>query len=53
MHAANSYVIRMATDGDEEDLARLAALDSSPPLEGSIIRRRARRRACRRALAGR
>ena len=37
MHAANTYVIRMATDGDEDDLARLAALDSSPPLEGSII----------------
>ena len=37
MHAANSYVIRMATDDDAEVLARLAALDSSRPLEGSIL----------------
>ena len=37
MHAANSYLIRMATDDDAEVLARLAALDSSRPLEGSIL----------------
>ena len=35
MHAASNYVIRMATDEDEDDLARLAALDSSRPLEGT------------------
>jgi hypothetical protein len=37
MHAASNYVIRMATDEDEDDLARLAAVDSSRPLEGSIL----------------
>jgi len=37
MHAANSYVIRMASDDDADALARLAVLDSKPPLEGSIL----------------
>ena len=37
MYAANSYVIRLATDADAEILSRLAALDSKPPLEGPII----------------
>jgi hypothetical protein len=37
MYAANSYVIRLATPADAEILGRLAALDSAPPLEGSIL----------------
>ena len=37
MHAANGYVIRMATDDDADTLTRLAALDSKRPLEGSIL----------------
>jgi hypothetical protein len=37
MYAASSYVIRLATDADGEILGRLAALDSAPPLEGSIL----------------
>ena len=53
MHAANTYVIRMATDGDEDDLARLAALDSSPSLEGSIIVGELDGAPVRRALPGR
>jgi hypothetical protein len=37
MYAANNYVMRLATDADAEVLSRLAALDSKPPLEGSIL----------------
>jgi hypothetical protein len=37
MYAANSYVIRLATDADAEVLRHLAGLDSSDPLEGSIL----------------
>jgi len=37
MYAANSYVIRLATDADAQALQRLAELDAQPPLEGSII----------------
>jgi hypothetical protein len=37
MHAANSYVIRIATDDDADALTRLAALDSKRPLEGAIL----------------
>jgi hypothetical protein len=37
MHAANSYVIRMATDNDADALVRLAELDSKRPLEGSML----------------
>src|ERR1700704_1815169 len=35
--AAHNYVLRLATDADEDTLARLAELDSKPPLEGSIL----------------
>ena len=37
MYAANSYVIRLATDADAEALRNLAALDSQAPLEGSVV----------------
>jgi hypothetical protein len=37
MYAANSYVIRLATDADAEVLSHLAVLDSKAPLEGSIL----------------
>jgi hypothetical protein len=37
MYAANSYVIRRATDADDVALTRLAALDSQPRLRGSIL----------------
>ena len=37
MYAANSYVLRLATEADAPDLTRLAALDSQAPLTGSIL----------------
>jgi hypothetical protein len=37
MYAANSYVLRLATDADAETVRRLADLDSQAPLEGSIL----------------
>jgi hypothetical protein len=37
MYAANTYVIRLATDGDDVALRRLAQLDSSRPLSGQIL----------------
>jgi hypothetical protein len=37
MYAANSYVIRIATESDTEALNHLATLDSKPPLEGTIL----------------
>ena len=37
MYAANSYVLRLASDADKDTLLRLAQLDSKPPLEGSIL----------------
>jgi hypothetical protein len=37
MYAANSYVLRIATDADADAVRRLAELDSKPPLEGSIL----------------
>jgi hypothetical protein len=37
MYAANSYVMRLATDADAETLGRLADLDSQTPLEGAIL----------------
>jgi hypothetical protein len=37
MNAANSYVIRLATDQDADALARLTTLDAQPPLEGEIL----------------
>jgi hypothetical protein len=37
MYAANSYVMRLATDADAETLRRLADLDSQTPLEGRIL----------------
>ena len=37
MYAANSYVMRLATDADAETLRRLADLDSQNPLEGQIL----------------
>jgi hypothetical protein len=37
MHAANSYVIRLATDADAEALSHLAILDAKPPLEGPVL----------------
>jgi hypothetical protein len=37
VYAANSYVLRLATEADAPDLTRLAALDSQPPLKGSIL----------------
>jgi hypothetical protein len=37
MYAANSYVIRIATEADAEALSHLATLDGKPPLEGSIL----------------
>jgi hypothetical protein len=37
MYAANSYVIRFATDADAEALSDLAAVDHQNPLEGSIL----------------
>jgi hypothetical protein len=37
MYAANSYVIRIATESDAGALSRLAAMDGKPPLEGSIL----------------
>jgi hypothetical protein len=37
MYAANSYVLRLATEADAEALRRLAELDSQAPLQGSIL----------------
>ena len=37
MYAANSYVLRLATDADAPTLTRLAALDGKAPLKGSIL----------------
>lgn len=37
MPTATTYVIRLATENDAYALARLAALDSEQPLEGSIL----------------
>jgi hypothetical protein len=37
MYAADSFVIRHATDADDVALARLASLDSQPRLTGSIL----------------
>jgi len=37
MYAANSYVLRLATDADAPVLSRLADLDGKAPLEGSIL----------------
>ena len=37
MYAANSYVIRLATESDAEALKDLAAIDHQDPLEGSIL----------------
>jgi hypothetical protein len=37
MYAANSYVIRLATQADAVALDRLAALDGKPPLEGTVL----------------
>jgi hypothetical protein len=37
MYAANSYVMRLATDADAQTLRRLAELDSQAPLEGGAI----------------
>jgi hypothetical protein len=37
MYAANSYVIRRATDADDVVLARLAAVDSQRPLDGAVL----------------
>ena len=37
MYAANSYVIRLATESDTEALKDLAAIDHQDPLEGSIL----------------
>ena len=37
MYAANSYVLRLATDADADALTRLASLDGQAPLEGSIL----------------
>ena len=37
MYAANSYVIRLATEADADVLTDLARLDSQDPLEGSIL----------------
>ena len=37
MYAANSYVIRIATQSDAEALNRLAAMDGRAPLEGTIL----------------
>jgi len=37
VYAANSYVIRQATDADAEALQRLAALDSQSALSGRIL----------------
>ena len=37
MYAANSYVLRLATDADAPTLSRLADLDGKEPLEGSVL----------------
>jgi hypothetical protein len=37
MYAANSYVLRLATDTDAPLLSRLADLDGKAPLDGSIL----------------
>ena len=37
MYAANSYTIRLATDGDADALRRLAELDSQKPLAGAVL----------------
>jgi len=37
MFPANAYVIRLAGDGDEADLRRIAELDSAAPLEHPIL----------------
>lgn len=37
MLPANSYVIRLAGDADEQDLLRIAELDSAEPLEHPIL----------------
>ena len=37
MYAANSYVLRLATDADAPVLNHLADLDGKAPLEGSIL----------------
>ena len=37
MYAANSYVIRLATDADTAALGHLAGLDGNAPLEGEVL----------------
>jgi hypothetical protein len=37
MLAANAYVIRLAGDHDEEELERIAEVDSAEPLEHPIL----------------
>ena len=37
MYAANTYVVRLATDDDAAALDRLAELDSAPPLAGRVL----------------
>jgi hypothetical protein len=37
MFPANAYVIRLAGDHDEDELARLAEIDSAKPLEHPIL----------------
>jgi hypothetical protein len=37
MLPANAYVIRLAADRDEDDLERIAGLDSAKPLEHPIL----------------
>ena len=37
MYAANSYVIRIATDADAAALSDLAAIDGNAPLEGEVL----------------
>jgi hypothetical protein len=47
----NTYVMRLATEADADDLRRLAALDEVRPLTGRILDRRDRRRRRRRSVA--
>ena len=37
MYGTNAYVIRMATDADDDAVTRLAALDSARPLTGRVL----------------
>jgi hypothetical protein len=37
MFPSNAYIIRIAGDRDEADLARLAALNNAPPLEHPVL----------------